>query len=173
MKVLRQIDRALGLLEKGLLAALLSVMILLSFVQVILRGFFSMGLLWADTFLRHLVLWVGFLGAAVAASENGHFAIDIVRKTLPDRAKKYAGAATGLFATACLFFLSDSAVKFFRDSFQAKSALFTVQDFEVPAWWMDLIIPAGFILLTVHFALRTAETILSLFSSEPEGKVQG
>ena len=172
MKALKRIDGALGSLERGLLAVLLSVMILLSFVQVILRGFFSMGLLWGDTFLRHLVLWVGFLGAAVATSENGHFAIDIVRKSLPDRAKKYAAVATGLFASACLFALSDGAVKFFRDGYQAKSALFTVNNFEVPAWWMDLIIPAGFILLSVHFALKTAQSILRLFSSEPEEEVR-
>ena len=41
-------------------------------MQVVLRQVFGGGILWCDTLLRHLVLWVGFLGAARAAGQHPH-----------------------------------------------------------------------------------------------------
>ncbi|MDE2237792.1 MAG: TRAP transporter small permease subunit, partial [Elusimicrobia bacterium] len=46
----------------------------LAFLQVLRRELFGSGALWADPLLRSLVLWVGFLGAALAAAEDKHFA---------------------------------------------------------------------------------------------------
>ena len=166
MKIIRQIDSGLGSFEAILTVFLLSVMVLLSFLQVLLREFFSIGILWADTFLRHLVLWVGFLGAAIAVRENGHFAIDLVKKALPPRLKKFAEALTDFFAVVCLLFLAGSALKFYRDELQSRSVLFSVGNFEVPSYWMDLIIPAGFVLLLVHFSLKTFEQVLGIFSAD-------
>ena len=140
--------------EKWLLVSFLSTMILLSFLQVILRQFFSTGILWADVFLRHLVLWAGFMGAAIATAQDKHFVIDAVKRLFPEKAKKWIGVATDLFSSACLFFLCGAAIRFFKDDMTSRSVLFTVGRFEVPTFWMNLIIPAGVILLLVHFLIR-------------------
>ena len=55
MKVLLAVDRALSRVEGWILIALLSVMVLLSFVQVVLRNVFHEGIIWADILLRHIV----------------------------------------------------------------------------------------------------------------------
>lgn len=162
IKGVRRTKKGLVIFERFFLALLLFVMIFLAFTQVILRQFFSTGLLWADVFLRHLVLWVGFLGAAIATDEEKHFAIDFVKKMLPEKIKWFNHLLIDGFAVATLSLLCQSAVKFFRDELETKSILFTLGTLDVPAWWMDLIVPAGFILILIHFILKTIEDLVTV-----------
>jgi len=161
LKYIKSLERILEASERTLLVLLLSVMICMSFLQVILRSFFSTGILWADTLLRHLVLWAGFMGACIAAKENKHFVIDAFRKILPDRIRAYALIVTDVFALVCLFFICGASLKFIKDDFASGSTLFTAGNLAVPAYWLDSIIPAGFILLFAHFALRAVRDFLS------------
>ena len=78
MKLLKQIDNAIARLETGFITVILSVMIILSFGQVILRNFFNESIFWGDIFLRQMVLWVGFIGASLAAHDQRHIAIDFL-----------------------------------------------------------------------------------------------
>ena len=70
-------DEILGRVEKFLLAAMLSIMILLAFLQIILRNVFSSGISWGDPLVRYLVLWVGFIGASLASKEGKHITIEV------------------------------------------------------------------------------------------------
>lgn len=170
MKILKKIARVLGTLEKGLLVGMVFVMILLSFLQVVLREFFSTSILWGDTFLRHLVLWVAFFGAAIATDQNGHFAIDVVKNSLPPVARRLAQLVTDLFVSVVMAFMVRAAVTFFIDEYKFGSILFTVGETQVPAFWMDSILPIGFGLLLAHFLIKTVEGLLALFRPEDEGR---
>ncbi|MEO2043622.1 MAG: TRAP transporter small permease, partial [Nitrospinaceae bacterium] len=61
MRILNQVDQFLEKIEGYLIVSILSLMILLSFGQMVLRNFFNMGIIWGDTLLRQWVLWLGFL----------------------------------------------------------------------------------------------------------------
>lgn len=148
------LDRFLVRVEKAGIVLALSVMVGLSFLQVILRLLFSTSILWADTFLRHLVLWAGLLGACVAASQGGHFAIDILKNLLPGKFLRPITCLTNALAAAILFVLARSAWAYFKDDLQVRSILFSLGSFEVPSAWMTVIIPVGFFLLAAHFTLR-------------------
>lgn len=168
MSLLNHFKRLLVSFEKFLLVSLFSIMVLLSFVQVLLREFFSTGFFWGDIFLRHLVLWVAFLGAAIATQENRHFTIDVVKKLLPKKGKILSEIVAELFALVCLFFLSGSAFKFFESEWDSHTILFTVGNVQIPSFWMIAIIPLGFSLLWVHFLIKMLEDIhclIGVFSS--------
>ncbi|MCK7524997.1 MAG: TRAP transporter small permease [Ignavibacteriales bacterium] len=62
-------------------------MVLLAFAQVILRNVFGTGLVWGDTIVRHMVLWAGFVGGALASYEGRHISIDALTKFFPPRVK--------------------------------------------------------------------------------------
>ncbi len=142
-------------------------MIGFSFLQVVMRLCFSSGVLWADILLRHLVLWVGFLGAAIATSEGSHFAIDFLKKNLPEKLRKPVSILTDLLAVVVLSFLSCGAWAYFKDELLVRSILFSIGDFEVPTYALTVIIPAGMSLLTLHFLLR------ALSGSEQPEESQG
>lgn len=148
--------------ERLLLCLLLSCAVLLAFLQVLLRGFFGGGLLWADTLLRHLVLWMGFLGAGLAAATGRQFAVDASAHLLSGRPRALAGlAAHGFTAFVCLR-LCQASLSFLREELAHAGALFTVAGRAVPAWAFELILPLGFALLCFHYLVRTLESALSL-----------
>lgn len=154
--MLRSLERGLVLAEESVLVALLLFMVLMSFLQVVLRVFFSTGLIWADTLLRHLVLWVGFLGAGLAASSGKQFAMDAMDRVLQGQAKRFAHALCHTFAMVVCLMLLSAACAFFKEEYAHSQPAFEVLGRGVPGWTLEVILPLGFALLAAHYALRLA-----------------
>ncbi|MGH2569375.1 MAG: TRAP transporter small permease [Bacteroidota bacterium] len=150
MKFLQRVDALLNKVEGTLLITFLAIMLVMAFLQVVLRNFFSFGFLWADILLRHLVLWIGFLGAALATSQERHISIDAFTRFLPERVKHAARVITNLFAAVVCYYLMTAAFTFVQSEKEAGTAIFA----EIPGWYAQIIIPVGFGLLMVHFAVR-------------------
>jgi TRAP-type C4-dicarboxylate transport system permease small subunit len=153
MKVIRYLDRWLTRAEGALLVALLSVMVILAFGQVVLRNVFGTGIVWADTVIRHLVLWAGFIGGALATSAGRHISIDALTKFLPPRVRAGAQALTALFTAAVCAVLTNAAWTFLVDERSSGSILI----FDIPTWVVLTIIPAGYVLVGIHSLVLAAE----------------
>jgi len=150
MKILQRVDALLNKAEGMLLVLFLSVMLVMAFLQVILRNFFSYGFPWADLLLRHLVLWIAFLGAALATSQERHISIDAFTRFLPERIKYAARVLTNLFAATVCYYLMTAAATFLQSEMDAGTVFYG----SVPVWYAQLIIPVGFGLLMFHFVVR-------------------
>ena len=161
-KFLKYIDQWIARFETILLVVVLSVMVLLAFLQVVLRNLFSEGILWGDTFLRHLVLWVGFLGASLATREKKHINIDLFTRFFKDKSKALILSITNLFAAVICWFLTSAAWTFVMDERSYNSILFN----EIPAWYFQIIIPVGFLLMTFRFFIIFIENLIDIFSSK-------
>ncbi|TBR25283.1 TRAP transporter small permease [bacterium] len=155
MDLLRSAERRLAALEQGLLAVLLVVMVALSFLQVALRGLFSGGFLWADTFLRHLVLWAGFLGACLAAADGKQFAMDAAERLMPGRVKAAVHTVMHALTAAVCALMAAAAWTFLLQEKEGGATLFTVGSWHVPGWAFEVILPVGFCLLAVHYAVKS------------------
>jgi TRAP-type C4-dicarboxylate transport system permease small subunit len=136
-------------LEYLLLVSLLAVMVGLAFLQIVLRIFFATGTLWGEPLLRHLVLWVGLLGATMAAKEGKHINIDVISRVLPERGKVAIQALTDLFSTVICIFLIHSSLTFIRDEFQSAALAFS----KIPTWAVAVIFPIAFGLIALRFAI--------------------
>jgi TRAP-type C4-dicarboxylate transport system permease small subunit len=158
-QALKNLERRLTAAEEGILVALLLFMVLMSFLQVILRVFFSTGILWADTLLRHLVLWVGFLGACLAASAGRQFAMDASDRVLKGRVKTAVHLLCHAFTAVVCLFLLQASITFFREEYVHSETLLTVFGRDIPAWTLESILPIGFALLLVHYLIKTALTL--------------
>lgn len=150
-------------IEEILLVFFLGVLVLFSFTQLVLRLVFSFGFPWADIFLRHLVLWIGFIGGAIALGEGKHFAIDFFKKNFHGKTLVLVNVVSDLFALLTLYFLFNSGIGFWEDEYVYKSILFTVGSVEFPAYLFNCIIPIGFLLLLTHFAFKTLEDLFLFF----------
>lgn len=158
MSLLRAFDRWLVKAETALLVLFLSSMILLAFLQVVLRNFFGMGFLWADPLVRHLVIWVGFIGATIAVHEERHIGIDALSRFFSPRMQDAVRVLTSLFAIVVCYFLADAAWVFLLDE-KASDSEFML---EVPTWIALTIIPAGYLLMAFHFLVRIVEHVMRL-----------
>lgn len=77
-KVLTKSARAL---EIVMIAALM-VMVLVMFMQVVLRYVFATGFAWTEELSRFLMVYLIFLGGAVLASQDGHISVTILDEML-------------------------------------------------------------------------------------------
>jgi TRAP-type C4-dicarboxylate transport system permease small subunit len=147
MTLLLFLDRWLARITGWLIIFFLSVMILMAFGQVVLRNFFHTGIEWGDVFLRHMVLWLGFLGATIATGEGRHLKIE------------FANIFTNLFAAVVCYFLMGAAVSFVRFEIESGSTLIL----DLPTTYFIIIIPIGYGIIAFRFIVRslswTAEII--------------
>jgi TRAP-type C4-dicarboxylate transport system permease small subunit len=70
-----------------LIAFFLAVMIILVFLNVVLRYLFSTGLAWSEEITRLCFIFLVYLGAIIAARENRHLLIDSLLYKAPETAK--------------------------------------------------------------------------------------
>jgi C4-dicarboxylate transporter, DctQ subunit len=150
-----RLDQTIDRVEQFILVTFLSGMILIAFLQILLRNFFSTGLNWGDVLLRNLVLWIGFLGATLATREGKHINIDVVTKWLPSLGKNAVSLATHLFSFVICLLLTYAALKFIKNEAQMGNATFL----DIPAWIPEIILPGTFGLMTFRFGLRFFKTL--------------
>jgi TRAP-type C4-dicarboxylate transport system permease small subunit len=165
MKLIRAVDAILARAETILLVTFLGAMVVLAFAQVVLRNVFGTGLLWGDTLVRHMLLWAGFLGGALASFEERHISIDALTKYLSARAKHTAAFLTNLFAAVVCYYLADAAWTFLRAEIAAGGQFIL----SLPGWVAVVIIPIGYALIMVHFALKVFEHAAGVFASGSKG----
>lgn len=157
MRFLKSLEQLIVRLNMVVMVLALTAMILIGFVQVVLRNFFDSGFTWADIVVRNLVLWVGFSGAIVATSKGRHIAIGALVRFIPEAGKKITHVIVSLTASVVCFFLSHASIKFIE--MEKEMGGFLVGSF--PLWISELIIPATFIFLTYQFFVHIFEPPVS------------
>jgi len=153
------LDRIVGAAEGWAVSLILAWMIVLAFVQVVLRNVFSFGFPWMEELLRLSVLWVGFLGASLAIRQGRHINIDVFSRMLPDRLKPCLRLVVDLVMLGvCLVFLS-AAVEYIR----VEKEFGDISDaLGVPLWTLQIIFPFLFAVGSFRFALQAVASVLSL-----------
>lgn len=163
MNLIRQFDDILAKIETALLILLLSVMVLLSFSQVVLRNVFNTGILWGDILLRQLVLWVGFLGASLAVRERKHIAIEFLPHFFTETWKRINRIWVDGVTAVISIFLAIAAWNFVMFEKEGGSTLFL----NIPVWLFQTILPFSFSLIALRLILR-AITELATFRKPTE-----
>lgn len=134
-------------IEDFLLVSLVAVMILMAVGQILMRNVFDFGLVWADSFVRILVLWIGLVGAMVASRDGRHINIDLVSRFLPVRAKVISGVVVGLGTSIVCGFLVYHSLHFVKTEFEYGELAFAA----IPAWVCQAIIPIGFLVIGLRY----------------------
>ena len=159
MKLFNKIDEIIAGLETGLITVILSLMIILSFGQVVLRNFFNESILWGDIFLRQMVLWVGFIGASLAARDQRHIAVDFLPNISPSSWRKPIRTLTKICAAVISILLTQAAWSFVTYEREAESVLIL----NYPVWIFQTVLPYSFGLLTIRFILSAIDDVLPLW----------
>ncbi len=158
MAFLKKINDFIAAVEEWFLVTLILVMVLLAFLQVLLRNLTGQGILWGDPLLRHLVLWVGFIGASLATRSEKHINMDVFGRLLSHRNKLIAQIIINLFAVAVTWALTNASWNFVLEEKEFGDTLFN----NIPVWYFQIIIPFGFLLMMLRFIFITIEKSHSL-----------
>ena len=158
---LRKTEDLLARADSAALVALLGVMVTLAFAQVALRRF-DRGFLWGETLLKQLVMWTGFLGAALAARAEKHFAWEAANLGAAEKWKAPLRLLSSSAGGAVTALLLRAAWRYAADERAAASVLTTIGPARIPAWIAAAGIPAGFTLILAHLLFKTADAALEL-----------
>jgi len=149
----------LAKIEEILLSTCLGIMVIMVLLQIILRNFFSSGIAGGDAIVRHMLLWVGFLGAGLATRGGMHIRIDIASKILSQKSMKVARVVTDIFSVIIGCLLVYASYNFVKLEYESAGELLFMH---LPIWVMESIIPIGFLIITLRFASKGIENFLRL-----------
>jgi TRAP-type C4-dicarboxylate transport system permease small subunit len=173
MKILQLIDKVVEVIERYLIIIFLTLMVVLTFFNILLRSLYTHGHIqwanavlgkvdWSEPFTRLLVLWVTFLGASLLTKENRHIKIDIMRSLIP---KHWLAWRDLLISLSCLI-ICVLMVK--------ASIAYTLMEIDfgsnlllgIPAWICQLILPLGFAVMAFRFFLEIIGWIVSIIHTD-------
>ena len=109
--------------------------------------------------MRHLVLWVGFIGASLATRDEKHINIDVFSRLTSEKLKPYIRTVVELFTIAVCIILAKAAYGFVALELEDNTTVFTVWEADIPAWIFQMIIPIGFALIAFRFFLKILERL--------------
>lgn len=164
LSTLRWIDETLARIEGWLTVLFLSLMVLLTFLQVVLRAFHAYGHLswanallgrldWSEPFVRILVLWLTFLGASLLTMENKHIRIDFLSGVLPPVLQPFREFTLSIACMGiCLYMVKASADYVWMERSFGTSMFLTL-----PIWISQLIMPVGFSMILFRYFIKAIE----------------
>jgi len=143
-----KINGYLALFCKWLIMVMIPVMVIVIFVQVILRYVFASSLSWAEELARYLLVCISCLGSALAVREGEHISLVFLKNRIP---KKIKPLAVLLSHVLLIVFFAFGALQGFKLSFsqwiEKTSAL------QMPMTFPTITIPVAFAIM-ILFSLE-------------------
>jgi tripartite ATP-independent transporter DctM subunit len=158
--VAEQADAELSPLERKLTHAvgyfvgvLALAMVVLPVVQALARKLADTEIPSASVIVQHLTLWVGFLGALLAAGSGKHLSLSTVEAIPEGLPRRIAGLLTRMTSAAVCALLAYASWKVVQAD--AESGRTVVGD--LPVTWSEAIMPIAFGLMAFRFAWRVGK----------------
>ena len=134
-------------IEKLIAGFSLLLLLCLSLTQVFLRNIFEFGFADFDVISRHLVLFITFMGAALASEGKQHIKIDCVASVISERLKQALKQPLLIASSTISGVFFYYAIQFWISEYEY------APDNEQLALYLALILPIGFFTLSLHFLL--------------------
>lgn len=135
--------------EVGVIALMLLALVALGCAQILLRNVFNSGLLWADPLMRHLVLALGALGAALASARMRHISVDALSRVLPASLLPLRRLVVYGVTAVAAYALMIAAMRLVAD----ERGFGEVAFLGVRTWVLQLVLPVSFGIITYRTAL--------------------
>jgi tripartite ATP-independent transporter DctM subunit len=129
----------------------LAAMVLLPLIEIVSRRIVGEGIPGSIGYVQHLTLWVGFIGAALAAREKRHLALSAVPDLLHGKKREIAGIIASAAATAVSILLAVASAKFAWAERESQDVL----GGGLPVWIVQCIMPMGFAATGLRFLWQT------------------
>jgi TRAP-type C4-dicarboxylate transport system permease small subunit len=145
LRALTKFDDILAKAEAAALIALVAVMTVVVFLQVLYRYVLTQPLHWSEELARYLFVWLSILGATLGLQKRGHFGLDFFFRMLPEQAKRRMGFFIHLLMGAVVIVILVQGVTLVQKTFLQKSPAM-----EISMSWAYACLPVGAALMGIH-----------------------
>ena len=153
--VLPRLIKGYAAFEDGVLMLIFASTLGLAVMQILLRNFFDIGLIWLESYLRMQVLWLAMLGAMVATREGEHVRIDLLARFIQGKLIRYFDGAVAVFSVLVCGAATYACITLVQFEMEDNMMAFG----PVPIWMCQLILPFGFGVMTLRFAEKARRVI--------------
>jgi TRAP-type C4-dicarboxylate transport system permease small subunit len=161
------VSRILAWFDTGLywaVVVLTAVLALMGFTTVVFRYILQSSLFWGDEFLRYLMIWLVFVGGALAIRHRALITVDIFTQPLSPRVRSRASSVVFAVATIFLVALAWIGMQLARRSAGTISA-----SMGIPMDWMYLVFPVGLGLMAVNTLREAIAQLRANSTAEHQG----
>jgi len=143
-------------LNRWVVIALMAVMAVLVFANVVSRYLFNFSIIWVEELTRYMMVWVGFIGSGLVLRFGAHIAVDVFQDLLPARAARALRALIVVILAvtfATMAWLGSRYVAFAWD-----------QETPVLNWNFGLVylaIPIGSLLMLAHLLFVAKQYVIA------------
>jgi TRAP-type C4-dicarboxylate transport system permease small subunit len=134
-------------------------------INVLLRYSINFNFVWLFEITEYSLLWMTFLGTAWILKRNQHVRVDLVVSAMSPRKKEIMGFLAAVLSSILLAGMVWYTAKLTIYDFQMNTPHVTV--LEPQKWYLEIIIPIGFLLLLLQM-LRNASGHLVRGKSQPQ-----
>jgi C4-dicarboxylate transporter, DctQ subunit len=138
---------ALHRVEEGLIAAILGVMTVLTFVQVVLRYVFNSGLIWQLEANFYLFSWLVMIGISYCVRVRAHIGVDAAVRLLPPGPRRAVGILVLLLALLYTVLMMYGAFDYIHRMYIINVE---AEDIPIATWKLSVCLPLGFVLLFIR-----------------------
>src|SRR5690554_5797574 len=139
---------SIQILTRGLeylVGALLFVMAAALLLEVVLRFLFEMSLPWTSELARFTMIWITFLGAALAIKERSNIQINFFVRLLPAKAERYCYVAVNVLLIVFVAMLLKHSVA----TVQSEMRLYTAA-LNIPFGYIVMSLPVSGVLMILY-----------------------
>lgn len=126
--------------ESAIASIALWALIIVCFLQVVMRYIFHSALSWPEEVMRYFLICLVFIGVSSVMKINGHLKVEIITLLLPKKAVLILNMITSLIVIAFLLYTIWIGVEM---TILVKEIEQSAQSFEFPLWISWLPIPIG------------------------------
>ena len=149
------VERRFVQVNRALLIVLLAAMVIVTFINVVMRYAGESSFLWGEEVGRHLMIWVAFVGGGLALRNGAHIGVDSLERSLPPRAATVVRAAITLILLVLFTALLVEGIDYaWRTRFQASAAL------QISMAWVYAGMPIGCLLMLIHLGFIARRYII-------------
>ncbi len=156
-RYLKCLERWGTAIENAILVVLFGAMLVFAVGQMILRIFFSSGLIWTDELLRLIVMWITLVASIAASRSDRHLRIDLISHLFPEKYARLPRVIADAFTAFVCGLLAWQSYRFLQLSIESGDTILV----NVPAWTAYGILPFAFLLMAYRFFLTSAASALN------------
>ncbi len=157
--------RLLSRVVEGLIFLGATTIITIVTIEVILRYVFKHSLIFTEELSRYLMVWIVFLGSALAIRDGSHIHINFLAKRFSQRNQKWFRLSSNILTLVFLVFVAIEGLWILPQ--QLSQMCITVN---ISVFYFYLAIPVGSILMIIYLIPAIKEILIGKEYTTPENK---
>jgi TRAP-type transport system small permease protein len=149
-KVINAVYKAIERIMRWSVVALLTMMVLIVFTNVVSRYYLHASLAWSEEVARFMLVWLVFIGSFLAYIHNEHLGLDILVIKFPPKIRRIVAIGTNLLVIFALYAVMEGGYLLMRDNFDWLSSAA-----EIPQGYVYFIVPFTCGLMLLQAVLKT------------------